>query len=57
MPYLFSFLVIANAGLFGYLLLTPKKEPESLQQARASLQAPTSFENTSHQLPIEIGKK
>lgn len=57
MPYLFSFLVIANAGLLGYLLLAPKTESESLQKARASLQAPVSFENTTHQLPPEIGKK
>lgn len=57
MPYLFSFLVIANAGLFGYLLLKPKAESENLQKARASLQAPISFENTTNNLPPEIGKK
>lgn len=57
MPYLFSFLVVANVGLFGYLLLVPKKEPKYLQQAHASLQAPTSFENTTNTLPPEIGNK
>lgn len=57
MPYLFSFLVVANVGLFGYLLLVPKKEPEYLRQAHASLQAPTSFENTTNTLPPEIGNK
>lgn len=57
MPYLFSFLVIANAGLFGYLLLAPESESQALQNARASLQAPTTFENTTNSLPPEIGKK
>lgn len=57
MPYLFSFLVVANVGLLGYLLLAPKSESESLKQARASLQAPITFQNTTNQLPPEIGKK
>lgn len=57
MSYVFSFLVVANAALLGYLLLAPKSEPKALQQAKASLQAPVPFENTTQQLPPEIGKK
>lgn len=57
MSYLFSFLVIANAALLGYLLLVPKSESVDVEQARTSLQAPISFENTTNKLPPEIGKK
>lgn len=57
MPYLFGFLVIANVVLLGYSVAFPKSESKNLQKARASLQAPISFENTTHKLPIEIGKK
>lgn len=57
MSYLFSFLVIANAALLGYLLLIPKTESTDIQAARSSLQAPVSFENTTDKLPPEIGKK
>ncbi|MDO4700206.1 MAG: hypothetical protein Q4A69_05935 [Moraxella sp.] len=57
MSYLFSFLVLANALLLGYLLLTPKKESADIQSMRANLQAPVSFENTTDKLPLEIGKK
>lgn len=57
MSYLFTFLVIANAALLGYLLLVPKKESIETQAARTSLQAPVTFENTTDKLPPEIGSK
>lgn len=57
MPYIFSFLVIANAAMLGYLLLSGNKEEKALAQAQSQLQKPVSFEDTSQRLPPQIGKK
>lgn len=57
MPYLFSFLVVANAAMLGYLLLSGDKEEKALAQAQSQLQKPVSFEDTSQRLPPQIGKK
>lgn len=57
MPYIFSFLVVANVALLGYLMLAPKSESKALVDAKKSLQAPVPFENSTNKLPPEIGKK
>lgn len=56
MPYVFGLLVLANAALLGYFLLAPQNDA-SMEQAKSRLTAPTTFTNTTNELPPEIGKK
>lgn len=57
MPQIFGALVLANAVLFGYLLLVPKGVDKNVEQVKSRLTAPVAFTNTTNQLPPEIGEK
>lgn len=58
MPYLFAVLLLLNGAFLGYSLFLKKDgEDASVVQAKASLQSPIEFKNTTDQLPPEIGSK
>ena len=57
MPQIFGALVLANAVLFGYLLLVPKGVDKNVEQAKSRLTTPVAFTNTTNQLPPEIGEQ
>lgn len=57
MPYLFAGLLLLNGAFLGYsLFLKQEAEPQSVQEAKATLKSPIEFQNTTSQLPPEIGK-
>ena len=57
MPYLFSALLLANVALFGYLWFAPPAADQSVAAAKAQVQRPLPFINSSKELPPEIGEK
>lgn len=60
MPYLFGLLVLANVAMFGYFWTNPAEHSvnmTSVQNAKAELQRPMVYKNTSDALPPLIGEK
>lgn len=58
MPYVFSFLVMVNAGLLGYFIfLHNGTENTSYLQEKSKLTKEISFENSSDKIPPLIGEK
>lgn len=58
MPYLFALLLLLNGAFLGYSLFLKKEEDsQSVREAKATLQAPIEFKNTTSELPPEIGAK
>lgn len=60
MPYLFGVLVLANVAMFGYFWTNPaehKTNMASVQAAKAQLQQPMVYQNSSKSLPPLIGEK
>ena len=56
MPYLFTALVVLNAGVLSYFMFFYTPQPtESLQQAQAELVEPIEFHNNSAAIPPLIG--
>ena len=58
MPYVFIGLVIVNIVALGYFTLMHELPPtQTLNQAKAELTKPISFENSSKDVPPLIGTK
>lgn len=60
MPYIFGALVLANVAMFGYFWAKPadyQHNVASVQVAKAQLQKPIIYQNSTQSLPPLIGEK
>ncbi len=56
MPYVFSFLLFLNIGLFGYFVILHKPVNTSAIQAETKLVHKVDFKNSSKDIPPLIGQ-
>lgn len=57
MPYVFGFLVAVNIALFGYFQFVPSKSYGTIDTAKAQLQKPLNYRNSTADIPPLVGNK
>lgn len=57
MPYVFGFLVAVNVALFGYFWFMPSENYGTLDTAKAQLQKPLNYKNSTADIPPLVGDK